>query len=339
MKTKIFSPPINILYLGAFAPHCSDRYRVVGLQDSGLYNVTYEDYRVQKKNYNSGFKSYIAKIIKDKDIQVILMNKAECISVQEITYWKETFPELVIAYWYGDMRNELAPFVKEKLSIVDLFFMNNDDNNFKKELGFHGILPKQIHYSHTATDLRVFEKDMSVIEKYDIVFFGGQYGGKFRDSEHRVQMIKKLVLEDEYKIKVYGKGWDIISGIERSSVVYGDNFARAASEAKIILGFSSFINVNLYTSNRMWNCMACGFYLTHKFKGISQIFKNKEQLVWFSSYGEMKEQIDYYLQNYDERLKIHKSGRESISKKHTYTQRAVEMFPKFMESIKEKHNA
>lgn len=336
MNNKVLTMnKIRILYLGAFGKHCSDPYRVIGIKESGLYDLVGSfDYRELKKSFGDLFDFRINDLIKNLKPDVLLMNKAELITAGDVKLWKQFHPNLIIAYWYGDMRDTIADYVKDKLPVVDAFMTNCDDEFYIDGLEQCGIDRKKIFFSHTATDTTVFRPYSDNNKIYDIIFFGGNYGNKFPDSDIRLEFIHKLINIGKYRVKIYGRNWAQLGDSEQP--VYGNDFSRKASQAKIILGFNSFLNIHGYTSNRIWNSMACGFHLTHKYSGIQEVFKKEVHLDWFDGYTDMVKKIDYYLIHPLEREKIFQAGRQEISTKHTYSLRAVEMYSIFKTLIKEK---
>ena len=69
--------------------------------------------------------------------------------------------------------------------------------------------------------------------------------------------------------------------------------------------------------------------ITHRIvnNGFEEIFKEGEHLVVFDDiFREMKEKIDYYLKNREEREKIAKKGFEYVKNNHTYRHRLIKMF-------------
>ena len=80
------------------------------------------------------------------------MNKAESITPDDILYWKKN--GVKIAYWYGDMRDDIADYVSNKLKYIDLFLTNSDDKKYIEKISSLGIEKNKIFFSHTATDLR-----------------------------------------------------------------------------------------------------------------------------------------------------------------------------------------
>ena len=131
----------------------------------------------------------------------------------------------------------------------------------------------------------------------------------------------RLMMEPDITVRMYGHGW---SGKARS-LVFGKDFAEAASQASILLGFNAFNDINLYTSNRAFNSMACGAFLTTKWKGCETMFEGGVEVEYFSSYQEMASKIRELKADKDKRRRIYEAGRRRLEKDHTYKARALEL--------------
>lgn len=82
-----------------------------------------------------------------------------------------------------------------------------------------------------------------------------------------------------------------------------------------------------YTSNRLYNILAsAGFCLTLYFPGIEELFKNHEHLVWFHDEDDMMQEIEHYLDNPLERLRVAESGHRLFKEKHSAEARLKNMF-------------
>ena len=98
-------------------------------------------------------------------------------------------------------------------------------------------------------------------------------------------------------------------GIQIFNDAYTNKHAEVVSRSKI--------NINLCTnrceSDRVYKILAAGgFLLTDQWDGI--IFKDRIDLVIFNTKEELKEKIDYYLNNSEEREKIRIAGRTAVQK-------------------------
>lgn len=310
---------LKILYIGVFnEPHVSDNYRLKGFEDAG-FQVRTIDFRQTIQVYGArAFEEQVKEIIGDFGPDLFFVNKGELLCPSFILGVK-SFWQAPWLLFFGDKREELPGYIKRNVSAYDAVLLNSDDVDEKDHYRIIGA--KNIFYYHTATDIDVFDKQ-DVSEDVDLVFFGGNYESRFPESKTREVFVRAL-LEDGYDVKVYGSGWNFYGS--GTNHVYGHDFAREASRAKIILGFQNFATINRYTSNRTFNCMACGMYLTMPWRGCYGMFEDGKHLVYFSNYQELREKIDRYLDDPVKRWMIFEAGRKLIKKKHTYKQRAFEL--------------
>lgn len=316
-KTGLINDPvgIKILYLGAFGKHCSDNYRVKGFWQAGL-DVKVIDFRdVFRISGDVGLKNYVLHELYSYDPDIVYVNKGEKFSPDILRQLNGVETKARWFLFYGDQRNDVPDFLKRQMKYYDAILVNSDDEDYKKQLMKYGA--KKVLYHHTATDLEVFRKRNDIHERYDLVFFGGNYI-QFPNSEFRRDLIRTL--SKKYKIKVYGFNWGELS----EHPVYGEDYSLAASEAKITIGVNAFNDINMYWSNRTWNSMACGFHLTHYSKGMENVFENGKHLVWFKTIGEAIELIDYYLAHIVKIRQIYNYGRELLVN-HSYKARAIEL--------------
>lgn len=314
---------IKILYCGITGRHSSDIYRLKGFFQNNL-DVYALDYR---KIFSFGGEilllDSILHAVYSFQPDLIFVNKGEKISPNIIKTIKKYFPEILWFLFYGDMREKLTLFMKRNLSNYDALLINADDKEYWDMYKEAGI--KMIFYYHSATDTDIFKKILNIKEKYDIGFFGGNYHGNFPDSILRYKIVEALIVK--YKVLIHGNAW----GGYGNKAVYGDEYSKAASSCKILLGISNFNHIYKYTSNRTWNSMATGFVLHYYFNGIEILFKNNYHLVWFKKPNEMFKLIDYFLEHPVERKRIYRNGRELMKKDHTYKMRAKELSKIFLE--------
>lgn len=313
---------MKIIYLGVFSPHCSDKYRVKGFEEAG-YEVHALDFRACTRE--NGLKNTWKTVLNWLDTfhpDIVFVNKGEVFKPIHIKTLKLRCrlngdkPKWLM--FYGDHLLSLPTFLKKNAKSFDGILVETDDPEFCDPLLKAGA--RNVFYHHSATDLSVFRKLPQVKETSDVAFFGNNYN-TFPLSKKRREIIAALIHSD-FKLKIYGASswWGYSNGLR-----WGDDFARAASESKIIVGISTTSGMNKFASNRIWNSMACGMHLTYWFKGIDEIFENHKHLVWFESVAEMLDLVNYYTRNDEKRLEIYKNGLEFIKNGHTYYHRALEL--------------
>jgi len=306
---------MKILYLGVFEPHCSDPFRVKGFEQA---DIEYRklDFRalIANKRKIINFIKELKKIKNSFTPDLVMVNKGDRFSQPLIKKSRHILGnEIPWALFFGDKRTSWPPFFKTTLKEYDHLLINSKDIEENKKLKEMGA--KNIVYHHSGVDLDTFYKTDDE-EEYDIGFFGGNYKA-FPESETRRKWISRLALS--HKVLVHGPNWP--KGLAQP-VVYGEDFSKEASKCKILLGFNAFNDINLYTSNRTFNSMACGFYMSHTFKGCETLFRDKDHLRYFNSYEELKSLVDFYLARPEERKKIHLQGRKELEINHTYKARA-----------------
>lgn len=112
-------------------------------------------------------------------------------------------------------------------------------------------------------------------------------------------------------------------GLQESyKIVDAKRSADFYQKCKIIIGVSWKNDVNLYSSDRIFNVLAGrGFYLCSYFPGIEKLFRNHQHLVWFTSIKEGLELAKHYLRENLKREKIAYNGYLLVKVKHTYKMR------------------
>lgn len=159
-----------------------------------------------------------------------------------------------------------------------------------------------------GVDLNNFYPDNQTEKIYDVVFVG-------TIREERAIYINFLE-KNGILVETFGKK-------AKNGEVFGHDLREVNIKAKIILNFNTTINKTGFSS-RLFEAMACGtFLLTEYCKDIASLFKNKEDLVWFSSPEECLTLIRYYLTNHQERERIGRRGFEVVSQAYTW-KRVVE---------------
>jgi glycosyltransferase involved in cell wall biosynthesis len=107
------------------------------------------------------------------------------------------------------------------------------------------------------------------------------------------------------------------------------------SQSKIIINYSIKNDINM----RIFEALMSGSMLiTNRIKnnGFNELFEENKDLVVFDSWKDLKEKIDYYLKNEEEREKIALSGYQKAINYHKYEDRVKFILEKIEELKKEK---
>jgi len=132
-----------------------------------------------------------------------------------------------------------------------------------------------------------------------------------------------------YDLKIWGYRWNNIEGPLKKHVQHniltGKEMCKCFNLTKINLNIHfphSIESVNL----RTFEILATNsFQLCDYFKEIPNLFKMDKEIVCYKDAEELKEKIEYYLDNEEERLKIAKAGQLRTLNEHTVFHRIKEI--------------
>jgi spore maturation protein CgeB len=280
------------------------------------------DFRENENRYgNIGMNKGIDEIVHDYKPDIVFINNGNGIKTSTIDNIKKDMVKTKIFLWYGDQRGGAIESVAKIGAACDALLLNNHHRSQWNDYYKLGV--KKIYEHHSASDTSIFapittEND----ECYDVAFFGGNYGTKFPESENRLKLIKRL--HNKFNLIVYGLNWP--NYFNRGGRVYREHFSKAVARAKITIGINAFNNIAGYTSNRAWNCMACGKpHVMWYYLDAESMFKNWDNVIWFKDIDDSVKIIKELINDKDTRTSIGDSGRKHIIENHTYEKRALEI--------------
>lgn len=157
-----------------------------------------------------------------------------------------------------------------------------------------------------------------------IVFMGNNYNGLFPLSEYRLNMCRFLQRQYGSNFQVYGKGYP--SDIKAIDLMYKHKEeANAYRNCKIAINCSHY-DLGKYSSDRMFRILFSGaFCLTRKFPKMEHYLSSGKIFDSFIEFSELKEKIDYYLENDLERQEIAKRGYEYAISHEKWSDRMQEL--------------
>jgi len=158
-------------------------------------------------------------------------------------------------------------------------------------------------------------------------------------GSHQPNREKILTEIADYDIKVWGYRW---KNIDKNSSLYpeiqeniikGNKTVKGAYEMCKYFNLSK-INLNMHHPQavkgginlRVFEVLLTNSFLVSDYQeGIEKLFKLNKEIVCYNNVKELRESIDYYLRNEDERLKIAKAGQKRTLKEHKVIDRIKEM--------------
>lgn len=213
--------------------------------------------------------------------------------------------------WFGLKREQnlnTDPVYKDIQHFFTVDSLMADWFNEKTDVTGHylpaGVYDKEATYNRAA------------VKKRDVVFVGSK--GYHSEWPYRPTLINWL--QTTYKNKFIHYGKDGIKSIR------GDQLNNLYAGTKIVVGDTLCPNFDYpdYWSDRIYETIGRGGFLIHPYiKGLEREFTDKKDVVFYEygNFEQLKELIDYYLENDIEREKIREAGHKLVKKNYTYTQR------------------
>lgn len=233
-----------------------------------------------------------------------------------------------IAFWFVEDFRTLT-YWSEVAEAYDYFF-TLQRGEFFDALESRGI--KNYYYLPQACSPTV-HKPLALgaeeSEKFsaDLSFMGAAY-------YNRLQAFPQLL---EYDFKIWGTGWDLRSAVGQR-VQNANERVSTGDCVKIYNGAE--INLNLHSSTfheevnpngdfvnpRTFEIAACGgFQLVDERSELHECFRAGEEMVTFENLEDLKNKIDFYLENESERKTLAAKARARVLSEHTFEHRLTEM--------------
>jgi len=222
--------------------------------------------------------------------------------------------------------------------ITDPTWCNFDLNRFKNAI--------RIYWSWDNIYRTSLIHDLTLIymEKFDYVFSAhretvnifSETGAKafwlpyFYDPEMNFPMNIEKSIDVSFVGNIYGRRKEYISFLKdklvNHSYFFGNAYQKDQNEiynrSKIVINFPNVGELN----QRVFEALGSGsFLLTGESKETSEIFNDKEDLVYYSDAEDLLEKINYFLSRDYERANISSNGHLKVLKHHTIESRIVDM--------------
>ena len=293
------------------------------------------------------------------------------LNVQIIDLWDRFRPDIV---FFIQARYVSAQTIRELNSRSGTFAYMNDDmfNAANQTFTFHQAI-RELHcilttktynvdefkaaggravYLPNAYDPQIHfpaQPSAQEFERYcgDVAFIG-----TFRRerADFLALLAKDLV---EHKLNVWGGGWHKMRRPYfprarwrrlrqrlRGPELWCAEMAKAIQSNKIMLGLLNHANRDRHTS-RSLEIPACrGFMLAERTEEHQMLFEEDKEAVYFGTYEEMKDKINYYLRNEAHRVRIANAGYERCLKSpYTYEDRARSVLEEYSRMFQSRINA
>ena len=300
--------------------------------------------------FNQGF-SNIDSFVKDKSRLTNLQNHyADFVSSVVLDYANENPCDIAICMAQVPLTPRALIELKNKGIITVLWFVEDYLRftywkDFAKYYDFIFTIQKddcisklkeagcpEVHYLPVAADADIHRPlTLSLDERSrwgsKISFVGAGY-------YNRQQMFASLA---GMPMKIWGTEWPLCKPFDR---MLQEGGRRLSPDEYIKIFNSTEININLHSSTerdgvdpsgdfinpRTFELAAAGaFQLVDERSLLPECFKVNEEIITFRNLQDLKDKINYYLENPVERFKIIEKARERVLKDHTYNHRINKM--------------
>lgn len=282
---------------------------------------------------NYGTKRSIFEEVKKRGHNIIWINKEKINEVLDEI--KKNNPDQI---WLAHSNLIIKPEIKDKIKIPVIGFGFSDPyifkktrlQNYDKYITNHyetynkcsNIIP--IMYNPTACDFN-FHQNLSLKKNIDISAIGVGIHPHFNNKKERVEIINKLRAETNFLIHTYGDNWG----------KHGNNFGYISGSAFLNIINSSKIGLDIQDNfcpmaHRMFEYAACKIpVITREREEVFKFFKKDKEILTYNTYQELKEKLNYYLNNEKELEIVGINAYNRCKKEHNINHR-VDKILKFL---------
>ncbi len=170
-----------------------------------------------------------------------------------------------------------------------------------------------------CTDPKLFYPDIDEKYKYELLFVG--------NSRNVFRKILNDLLPTDKDLAVYGTNWErlIPKKYIKGKYIPNNELRRAYSSSKILLNDHwDDMREKSFISNRIFDGFASGaFIISDNINGAENVFD--DSLVTYDHPNKLKNLIDTYLNNDDERMRKIRKGRDIVIENHTFQNRVEQI--------------
>ena len=163
--------------------------------------------------------------------------------------------------------------------------------------------------------------------KAEIGFVGGR--GTWRGWPYRGELLDFLRANYGNRFGHFGGGGNCaccVTGLSEEREIRHEDLNNLLATLKITI--CDTVNSPHYWSNRIYETLGRGGFAIHpRVEGLDKEFKEFEHFVPYTvgNFKDLKNKIDYYLEDMDSRERIRKDGFDYCHTRHTYTQRVKDL--------------
>jgi hypothetical protein len=247
-------------------------------------------------------------------INLVLFSKAPELTAQHLRDLRSRTGAKIVWWtfdWMADPR--VGPWYFPLASTSDLCFQT-DGTDVDGTYANQGIRRVELHQAADPDIHNRYVGDMGDLDRRrytaDVAFFGSLY------TPRRKALDQFLRRQYGSRYKLWGGG----DGFEQG--LWNEEFRKAISVTKIVIGDNYTCEVPGYWSDRVYLTLACGgFFLTSYVRGLEDVFDTGKHLATWTDFNTLQAAIDKYLSEEPQRLAIAAAGYSFVQGNHTYNDR------------------
>lgn len=212
---------------------------------------------------------------------------------------REAAPGAKVIFWYGDWwagaRKEVTQFARQS----DWFLATSGGEALR---AWHEASGARCGFLPNPCDPDVeYPRAVEPEKRTGVVFIGKAAHSGARQDPERLGLLEELA----------GEGLLTVHGCFGRGAVYGRAYLEALCGADIALSINACNDVELYHSDRLVQCVACGTFTLAKYvPGSERLFRDGEHLRYFRTAAQCRSLIEEYLGDEASRRRIAQAGRE-----------------------------
>ena len=295
---------MKIIFVGAFNNRSTNVCQARGFRENDCEVVEFSYREVSNKN-----EELIKLCLKEKP-DLVFLSKCDGISGEAVKRCNEVSKTVL---WYMDPLCVFDGGLIEKIKEVNYFVC-----------GLEGVVPYGLKYNpnsvfiHQNADETIFKPISGVDYEWDAVFIG-----KILSADKINQW--NLTWSDRRIWHEFLLKWSEINYKHLSGWNEGHN--EIVNKTKINLNFSHTDRTG--ASARIYKIMSsAGFLMTTPWHDMEKSFTDEENLVIFINPDDLRQKINYYLDNPEKRDKIRKNGYRKVMENYTpkhWAKRIIEL--------------
>jgi len=221
---------------------------------------------------------------------LLLLGHSELVYTSTLKKVKESFPHIKIAMWWVDPFDRIS-HINDRLPYLDAFFATTSPEYYKQ---FFTNKTNFLFMPNMCDDsietLKAFENKKY---DYDLLFIG-------RKDENRKDFINKLLDMTEIHFKIFGN--------DKQSLIFGQNFLNTIARSKMVLNYSRYNDIPLYSSDRAIQLLAQGsLVFSPRIPEFDTLF-SEDEMIYFDDFDDLKTKLLFYKNNDEKRIEVSRKG-------------------------------